>query len=65
MNWDELSGRWTQFAGALKERWAEFTDDEIQQMQGNREQLEGKIQEKYGKSKEQAKEEVNEFLARL
>ncbi len=65
MNWDQLAGKWTQMSGALKERWAELTDDEIAQMQGNREQLEGKIQERYGKSKAQAKEEVTEFLARL
>ena len=60
MNWDQIEGNWKQFTGRMKERWGEFTDDELDQVEGNREQLEGKIQEKYGKSKEEARDEVEQ-----
>ena len=45
MNWDRVSGNWKQFSGKVKEQWGKLTDDEIDQINGSREQLEGKIQE--------------------
>jgi uncharacterized protein YjbJ (UPF0337 family) len=49
--WDEVKGNWHQFKGGVKEKWNELTNDEIDQMQGHREKIVGKIQEKYGKAK--------------
>jgi len=46
----------------VQAKWGELTDDEIAEVDGDREALEGKIQAKYGKTKEQAKEEVDAFL---
>ena len=43
MNWDRIEGNWKQFTGKVKEKWGRLTDDEIAQIDGNREQLEGKI----------------------
>ena len=63
MNWDIIKGQWKQLTGSVKERWGKLTDDEIAQMEGNRDQLEGKIQEKYGTTKEEAQKEVDEFFA--
>ena len=48
MNWDRVQGNWKQFTGKAKEQWGKLTDDELSQINGNREQLEGKIQAKYG-----------------
>ena len=48
MNWDRVQGNWKQFTGNAKEQWGKLTDDELSQINGNREQLEGKIQAKYG-----------------
>ena len=63
MNWDIIKGQWKQLTGSVKERWGKLTDDEITQMEGSRDQLEGKIQEKYGTTKEAAQKEVDEFFA--
>ena len=42
MNWDRIEGNWKQFTGKVKEQWGKLTDDDIAQINGNREQLEGK-----------------------
>ena len=47
--------------GAIKENWGKLTDDEIQQAEGNYDQLVGKIQERYGIGKAEAKRQVDEF----
>lgn len=62
MNWDQVEGKWKEFKGNVKSHWGDITDDELTEIDGNREALEGKIQAKYGKSKEDARREVNEFL---
>lgn len=63
MNWDQIEGKWKEMSGNVKARWGDLTDDELTEIGGNRDVLEGKIQAKYGKSKEEAREEVNRFLA--
>ncbi|MGM0421322.1 MAG: CsbD family protein [Bacillota bacterium] len=62
MNDDLLKGKWKQLKGELKNKWGKLTDDDIQQIEGNREKLIGKIQEKYGKDKEEAKKEFNDWI---
>ena len=44
MNWDIVEGNWKQFKGKVKEQWGKLTDDDIDRMAGQREQLVGKIQ---------------------
>jgi len=58
MNEDIFKGNWKQLKGSIQAKWGELTDDELEEIDGDREKLEGKIQEKYGKSKEEAREEV-------
>ncbi|MDO3381606.1 CsbD family protein [Gilvimarinus algae] len=65
MNSDQLEGNWHKVKGAVREKWGELTNDDIDRVNGNREQLEGEIQAKYGKSKEQVKKEVNDFIDSL
>ena len=48
--WDQVKGNWHQFKGAIKAKWNDLTDDEIDQMNGERERIVGKIQERYGKA---------------
>jgi uncharacterized protein YjbJ (UPF0337 family) len=48
MNRDTLKGQWTQIKGKVREQWGKLTDDDLDQMQGNAEQLIGKLQERYG-----------------
>ena len=58
MNWDQVEGKWKQAKGSVKERWGKLTDDDLDVIAGKRDQLVGKIQERYGISKEQAQREV-------
>lgn len=62
MNRDILEGKWKQFRGEVKETWGELTDDEIDQISGKYDQLVGKLQEKYGYTREEAEDEVDDFL---
>jgi uncharacterized protein YjbJ (UPF0337 family) len=61
MNWEQVEGKWKQYAGKAKEKWGKLTDDDLQQIAGRRDQLIGKIQERYGVAKEQAESQINEF----
>jgi len=58
MNWDQAEGKWKQMKGSVKERWGKLTDDDLDIIAGKRDQLVGRIQERYGISKEQAQREV-------
>lgn len=62
MNWDQVEGRWTEFKGKLREKYGELTDDEIEEARGDREQLEGLIQKKYGDAKESARDGVDRVM---
>ncbi|NJM81463.1 MAG: CsbD family protein [Tabrizicola sp.] len=62
MNWDQVQGKWKEMTGNVKAKWGQLTDDELAEIDGNRERLEGKLQSKYGKTKEEAKAEVDRFL---
>lgn len=57
-----LKGKWKQFKGDIKRMWGQITDDELDQIGGDRMKLEGKLQEKYGYSKEKAREEVDRWM---
>lgn len=61
MNWDTMKGDWKQFKGKIREKWGEFTDDELDQVQGRREQFEGLLQKKMGYAKDEAKRQIDEF----
>ena len=64
MNKHILEGEWKQLKGAAKEKWGELTDDEIDQTEGETQELIGKIQAKYGYEYEKARDEVNDWLAK-
>lgn len=65
MNMDEIKGQWTQLKGRAREAWGDLTDDEIAQTKGDREQLIGLVQERYGKARDVAEKEVDDFLRGL
>jgi uncharacterized protein YjbJ (UPF0337 family) len=62
MNKQELKGKWNQFKGQVQERWGELTNDEIDQAQGEYDQLVGRIQERYGIAKEEAQQQVDDWM---
>lgn len=61
MNWDQIQGKWKQSTGAVKEKWGKLTDDDLTVIAGKKDQLVGKIQERYGIAKEVAEKQVDEF----
>ena len=63
MNWDRIEGNWKQFQGTVKERWGKLTDDDLAVLSGKKDQLVGRIQERYGYAKDQAEREVDEWAS--
>jgi uncharacterized protein YjbJ (UPF0337 family) len=59
MNWDQIEGQWKQFTGSAREKWGKLTDDDIQTLTGKKDQLVGKIQERYGMAKEDAEKQAD------
>jgi len=62
MNKDIVKGHWHEMKGKLKQQWGKLTDDQISQMQGNYEELEGALQKNYGYQKDQAEKEIESFM---
>ncbi len=62
MNTDIIKGNWEQIKGKIIQQWAKFTDDDVTAMKGTHEELNGKLQAKYGYAKEKASEEIDAFL---
>jgi len=65
MNWDQIKGKWTQFTGKAREQWGNLTDNDLERAAGNRDQLVGVIQERYGIAKEEAEKQVDDWTKRL
>jgi uncharacterized protein YjbJ (UPF0337 family) len=61
MNWDQIEGKWDQLKGALKMKWAKLTDDDLKFIAGKKDQLIGRVQERYGISKEEAQRQVESW----
>jgi uncharacterized protein YjbJ (UPF0337 family) len=61
MNWDRVEGKWKQASGKVKEKWGKLTDDDLQTIAGKRDQLVGRIQERYGIARDVAEKQVEEF----
>lgn len=61
MNKDTFKGKWKQLKGNAQKKWGELTDDDIDQVKGDSKILAGKLQERYGLTKEEAEKEVDDF----
>jgi uncharacterized protein YjbJ (UPF0337 family) len=58
MNWDRIEGNWKQVVGKAKAQWGKLTDDDLDVVAGRREQLAGKIQERYGIAKDEVEKQI-------
>lgn len=65
MNLDILEGKWEEIKGKLKKKWGKLTDDDLLVIKGNRQELLGKIQLRYGCTKAEAQNKVKEFVEKL
>lgn len=56
-----LNGEWNQLKGTVKQKWAELTDDDLTHIEGDRDRLVGRVQERYGHSREDAERDVDNW----
>lgn len=65
MNWEQVQGGWNQVKGKAKQMWGDLTDDELDTIAGKRDELIGRLQVKYGITKEKAQEEADGWVRKL
>lgn len=63
MDWNRVEGNWKQVKGQVKEKWGKLTDDDLTYIAGKRDQLLGKLQERYGVVKDDADKQIDKWLA--
>jgi len=63
MNWDQIEGTWKQFTGSARERWGKLTDSDLETVSGKKDQLIGRIQERYGIAQAEAEKQADEWSA--
>ena len=61
MDWNQVEGNWKQVKGNAKRHWGKLTDSDLTAIAGRREELEGKIQERYGYTKDRVRKEIEEW----
>ena len=62
MNWDQIEGMWKQMRGSMKQKWGQFTDSDFEQIAGSRDKFVGRLQERYGYTREQADKELSQWM---
>jgi len=62
MNWTQVEGKWQQVKGQVRSKWSKLTDDDMQNLNGKREQLLGKVVERYGMAKDEAEKQLDTWI---
>jgi uncharacterized protein YjbJ (UPF0337 family) len=62
MNWDQIEGNWMKAKGKLGQQWGKLTDDDLTRVNGKREELAGRLQERYGYEKNRAEREIDNWM---
>jgi uncharacterized protein YjbJ (UPF0337 family) len=65
MDWNQVEGNWKEVKGKVKQKWAKLTDDDLTEINGKRDQLEGRLQQRYGYAKDQARKDVDTWFSTL
>jgi len=65
MNWDRIEGNWKQLKGKAQQQWGNLTNDDLDVVQGKRDELAGRLQERYGLAKDEAERQIDEWAKRL
>jgi uncharacterized protein YjbJ (UPF0337 family) len=65
MNWDKIEGNWKQMSGKAREKWGKLTDSDFETAAGKKDQLVGRIQERYGIAKDEANRQADEWAKAL
>ena len=62
MDWDRIEGNWKQVKATVKEKWGKLTDDDLDVINGRRNRLESKIQQRYGFATDHVRQEVDDWF---
>jgi len=62
MDWNRIEGSWKEFKGKAKSQWGALTDDDLAQIEGRQDELIGKLQTRYGYTKDRARQEIDSWL---
>ena len=65
MNWESIEGNWNDFQGKLIQQWSKLTSDDVNQVRGRRDALLGKLQERYGISRQLAENQIEDWMRRV
>lgn len=65
MTWDRIQTNWNQYKTNIRETFNKLTDDDVEKINGKRDQFLGKLQERYGYSKDVAEQKLTDFTARM
>jgi uncharacterized protein YjbJ (UPF0337 family) len=65
INWEEIAVKWNQVSGGAKKQWGSLTDDELTEINGDRERLAETIQKKYRIAKEHANNQIDKWASKL
>jgi len=65
MNWDRIEGNWKQFRGRAQQHWGKLTNDDLDVVEGRRQELVGKIQERYGIARDEAERQVDTWIRNM
>jgi uncharacterized protein YjbJ (UPF0337 family) len=65
MNWDRIEGNWKQIAGQARQQWGKLTDSDWQMIKGKKDELSGRLQERYGIAKDEADKRADEWASTL
>ena len=64
MDWNRVEGNWKQLKGRAKQQWGKLTDDDLTMIAGRREELAGKVQERYGLARDAARKQVDDWVSK-
>lgn len=63
MNWDTIEGKWRQIKGDVRVKWGKLTDDDLDVIAGKRDVLVGKLQERYGRDRDEVERDVDDWIS--
>ena len=64
MSWDSIREAWDDMKDKVKEEWSELTDDDVDEVRGDRDLLAGKLHDRYGWDRPEAERRVDDWEMR-
>jgi len=65
MNWDLIEGKWKEIKGQVRSKWAKLTDDDVEAVGGKKDELIGRVQQRYGMHRDAAEAEVDSWIKEI